>query len=414
MDDGTPFRVRVDGEAPEQAVSLAPLSPDHVRLLADDLVGGAVSEVLAAFLCNNAGGNPYFAQEIVAYWLEDNQTHVGEDTGVTSPSVFLLPNDVNSLLIARLDRLQPHVKKVIQAASVLGREFDLRILTAMLNRDTNIQEIVRTGEEQCIWSALSEMRYQFSNVLLRNAAYEMQSRARLVDLHRRAAEGIEAVYAEDLDGREVELGRHWQRAGEPDHARRYYLAGARKAVERYAHSEARRLYRAYFKLTADPTPESVIVRYELARDVLEVQGRSQEALQEHFKVLDEAMKIGDRDSEALGLLGLGRVHAATGRAEGARAFYEQALALAREAESPWIEGLAIAKLAFFHKEQGRLDVACTLAEQALVIARNVHNRKEELNLLDALATLHREQGQLDLAASLAEQAQAIEREIGLG
>jgi predicted ATPase len=381
--------------------------------LAEVLMGGPVTEVLANFLCKNAGGNPFFAQEIMAYWLEENQLgNRSEDTGVTQPSIFLLPNDVNSILLARLDRLDPRVKRTIQAAAVLGREFDLRVLRVMVDGEKDFDDLIRIGEEQCIWAPLSELRYQFRNVLLRNAAYEMQSRARLQDLHRRAAEAIETVYDEELAGNLAALGRHWQRAGNVEKARRYFLEGARKAAERYAHGESKRLYRAYFKLVNETTPESVFVRYELARDVLEAQGHHQEAMQEHFKVLDEAQKIGDRETEALGLLGLGRVHWATGRIEGARAFFEQALTASREAKSRWNEGLALSNLALLHKEQGRVELARVLYDQSLAIAREVGNRRDEGKILTSLANLYRDKGLVKEAVALQEQAKAIERELG--
>ena len=432
-DDGTPFRVELDEGVVEHAVSLGPLSKDKLQQLAEGLMGGPVSEVLTMFLCENANGNPFFAQEIMTFWLEANQLgqkrKEKEDTGVSTPSIFLLPNDVNSLLIARLDRLEPKVKRVVQAAAVLGREIDMRILGRMLEEDPHLPELVRVGEEQCIWTPMSSVagygstsgsglfplgkgRYRFANVLLRNAAYEMQSRARLQDLHSRAAKAIEDVYEDDLTGQLTALGRHWQRAGKNNRARWYFLAGARKAAERYAHGEAKRLYRAYFKLTTEPTAESIVVRYEFARDVLELQGRHEEAMQEHVRVLDEAQKLGDRSSEAMGLLGLGRVNWATGRIESARAFYEQALTTARDAASVWNEGLALKSLALLHKDQGRLDVARTFYEQALDIARRVGNRRDEGQILLELSGLHQAQGRVREAGVLAEQAQAITREIG--
>ncbi|HRI72044.1 MAG TPA: AAA family ATPase, partial [Polyangium sp.] len=332
-DDGSAFRIEFDEAVPAHAVSLGPLPKEKIVELATGLMGGPVSEILAVFLSENANGNPYFAQEIMTFWLEANQLagkkKDKEDTGVSTPSIFLLPNDVNSLLIARLDRLEPKVKRVVQAASVLGREFDLRILSPMMEDDPNLEELVRVGEEQRIWLPMSKGRFRFGNVLLRNAAYEMQSRARLQDLHRRAAEAIEEMHSDDRDSQATALGRHWQRAGRSDQARHYFLAGARKAAERYAHGEAKRLYRAYFKLTKDPTDESVVVHYEFALRVLELQGRFDEAIEEHRRVIEEAQRLGDRASEALGHLGLGRVSWYVGRFDNARAHYEQALMTAR-------------------------------------------------------------------------------------
>lgn len=415
-DDGSTFRIELDPGVPEHAVALGPLPKDKIVELATGLLGGPVSEILAVFLSENANGNPYFAQEIMAFWLEANQTRKPsekgrdkEDTGVSTPSIFLLPNDVNSLLIARLDRLDSKVKRVVQAASVLGREFDLRVLSRMMDDDVHLEEHIRVGEEQRIWLPMSKGRYRFGNVLLRNAAYEMQSRARLQDLHRRAAQAIEEIYAEDVDTQATALGRHWQRAGRADEARRYFLEGARKAAERYAHGEAKRLYRAYFKLTKDPTDESVVVHYEFALRVLETQGRFDEALEEHRRVIDEAQRLGDRASEALGHLGLGRSNWYMGRFDNARAHYEHALITAREAGSVWHEGKALVALARLHRDQGRIDQARTFFEHALQNARKMSNLAEERAILADLAVLYEQLGYVREAMALREQAFAIAR-----
>lgn len=412
-DDGSPFRVPLPPQIPQQNVALTPLSPEKIRKLAEVLTDAPVSDVLATILTDNVGGNPFFAEQFLAYWQEESSPmSVGRnDTSVTMPSVFMLPNDVNSILIARLDRLAPQVKRTIQAASVLGREFNLNVLSAMLEDEQSLLEQVKIAERQCIWSSMDETRYQFRNVLLRNAAYEMQARARLQELHQRAALAIEKVHGDDLAGLLPELGRHWKRAGVAEKARDYFLLGARDAVERYAHSEAKRLYRSYLKLVPDPTPQSVIVRYELGRDVLEAQGQYDDAKQEHLQVINEAQQIGDRATESLGLLGLGRVHWGLGMIDTARELYERSILVAREIGHRFTEGLALGDLAILYKDQGRLEEARALYEYALAVDREVGNRKEEGRVLGNLALLYKNQGRNDLARKLDEEAQQIQREI---
>lgn len=412
-DDGSPFRIPLPPQIPQHNVALAPLSAEKIRELAEVLTDGPVSDVLATILTDNVGGNPFFAEQFLAYWQEESSPMSAgrNDTSVTMPSVFMLPNDVNSILIARLDRLQPQVKRTIQAASVLGREWNLRVLAAMLEDEQALLEQVKVAEKQCIWSPMDDIRYQFRNVLLRNAAYEMQARARLQDLHQRAALAIERVHGADLSGLLPELGRHWKRAGVAEKAREYFLLGARDAVDRYAHAEAKRLYKSYLKLIGDPTPQSVIVRYELCRDVLEAQGQYEEAKQEHIQVIHESQLITDRATESLGLLGLGRVHWAMGLIDTARELYERSILVAREIGHRWTEGLALGDLAILYKDQGRLEEARALYEYALAVDREVGNRKEEGRVLGNLALLYKNVGLHDQARQADEQALEIQREI---
>ncbi|WP_437813163.1 ATP-binding protein [Sorangium sp. So ce1078] len=410
-DDGTPVRIPLDPGISEKVIELKPLPREQLLALAVPFFGGPMPDMLATLLCETAGGNPFFAQEILAYWLEDGR-YGSSSSSISISNTFMPPKNVNSLLISRLDRLDAKVKQTIVAAAVLGREFDLRVLALMLPDASVLEEHVRIGEAQCIWSQMTERRFQFSNALLRNAAYEMQSRARLQELHRLAAEAIESLYGDDLEDQLVALGRHWRRAGKVDHARRYFLAGARKAAARYAHEEATRLYRVYFKLSPEPTPESVVVRYEFARDVLEARGRYQEARQEHIRVLTDAQKLGDRASESLGFLGLGRTHWAMQQPDDARTYWEEGLRAAREAGNLPAEGLTLASLGMAYAVQGRYDAARTLYSRAIAVERQIGNRREEARLLAEFAKLHRLSGHLGEAEALQEQAAAIERELG--
>jgi predicted ATPase len=403
----------MDPGIPEHVIELKPLTRDQLLALAVPFFGGPMPDMLATLLCETAGGNPFFAQEILAYWLEDGR-YGSSSSSISISNTFMPPKNVNSLLISRLDRLDARVKQTIVAAAVLGREFDLRVLAKMLPDQSVLEDHVRIGEAQCIWSGMAQHRFQFSNALLRNAAYEMQSRARLQELHRLAAEAIEALYGDDLEDQLVALGRHWRRAGKIDQARRYFLAGARKAAARYAHEEATRLYRVYFKLSLEPTPESVVVRYEFARDVLEARARFQEARQEHIRVLTEAQKLHDRGTEALGFLGLGRAHWAMQQPEEARTFWEEGLLAAREAGNLPTEGLLLGNLASTHAQHGQYEQAKALYTRAIAIARQIGNRREEQRLLLELAKVHRQNGRPGEATTCQEQAAAIERELGLG
>ncbi|EYF05927.1 AAA family ATPase [Chondromyces apiculatus] len=409
-DDGTPVRIPLDPGTPEHVVELKPLTRDQLLALAVPFFGGPMPDMLATLLCETAGGNPFFAQEILAFWLEDGR-YGSSSSSISISNTFMPPKNVNSLLISRLDRLDARVKQTIVAAAVLGREFDLRVLRKMLPDQSVLEEHVRIGEAQCIWSGMNEHRFQFSNALLRNAAYEMQSRARLQELHRLAAEAIEGLYGEDLEDQLVALGRHWRRAGKIDHARRYFLAGARKAAARYAHEEATRLYRVYFKLSPDPTPESVVVRYEFARDVLEARSRFQEARQEHIRVLTEAQKLRDRSTEALGFLGLGRAHWAMQQPDEARTYWEEGLIAAHEGGNLPTEGMLLGSLATIYAQQAQFETARNHYNKAIGIARQIGNRREEGRLLTDLAKLHRQSGRLGDAATCQEQAAAIERDL---
>jgi class 3 adenylate cyclase len=364
-DDGGPFRIDLDRGVPIRTIPLGPLSADEIGKIAEKLGGRPVPDMFRSILIDGAGGNPLFAEEIFSYWSETDVP--AAEPSISSPSVALLPSDVNSLLIARLDRLPPKVKLTVFAAAVLGVEFELGVLTAMAAGDPEVEGHVRFAEGQRIFTHVGGGRYRFRNTLLRNAAYEIQARARLQRLHLYAAEAIERSFAGDLERHAAELARHYRRAGQLDKSRAYFLHAAREAAGRYAHSEAKRHYKSYLRQVHEPTAESVIARYELARDVYEPRGEMGKAFDEHLNVIEEARRIGDGSIEALGQLGVARVSYARHLLDEAEIRLGLALTSARRAESRWVEALSLAHLALVQKAKGRREEAARTFAEALAM-----------------------------------------------
>src|SRR5262249_50653733 len=247
---------------------------------------------------------------------------------------------------------------------------------------------------------------RFRNTLLRNAAYELQARARLQRLHARAAEAIEQVFEEDIDGHLAELARHYRRAEANDKARHYMLRAARQATSRYAHAQAKGLYKAYMKLVGDtPTQESVVVRYELARDVYEARGALGRAWTEHGQVILDAQQLGSKGSEALGWLGRGRVRWAERNFPDALTCLEQALEIARPINNRWIARPALGHLGLSYRALGRQEEAIAAFEMALDIAQDLREEQEATAFGDLLRRYLIE-GRVDVAMALFEQAAA--------
>ena len=350
-DDGGPFRIVLDPGVPVRNLGLVPLGADEIGRIAENVRGKPVPEALRAMLADGAGGNPFLAEEICACW-SDAEPGVSAPS-IASPPAARRPTDVTRLLVARLDRLPARIKRTVLAAAVLGKDFDLRVLTTMVAGDPEVAEHVRVAEVQRIFLRQGRARHAFRSSLLRNVAYEVQARARLARLHRLAAAAIEVVHEGDLERHQAALGRHYRRAGLPERARPCFLAAAREAAGRYAHSEARRHYRSYFKLVTEPGAESTLARYALARDVHEPRGDAARALDEHAAVIEEATLLRAVGLEALGYLGLGRVTLAAGQPDEAGGHLVTALERARRAGDRWTEALVLAHLALVHRATGR-------------------------------------------------------------
>src|SRR5690606_3629583 len=123
-----------------------------------------------------------------------------------------LPDDLRTLFISRLDRLPERLKSAVEAAAVLGREFEVETLARMVGGSGPLGPRLREAEAESVWAALDEARYLFRHALLRDAAYDMQLVASRRALHVRAAEAIEARHAADPAPRYAEIAHHYEAA----------------------------------------------------------------------------------------------------------------------------------------------------------------------------------------------------------
>jgi predicted ATPase len=428
------YRTEEIGDALKRLAELPEVSRLQVERLTEEAVREMVGSMLALspapqlfvrFLTCHSEGNPFFVAEYLRaavdgglLWRDrTGQWQVAEPDEAQATEAdyeaLRLPRSLRELVGRRLEALSEEARQLAEIAAVLGRETDASMLAALagLSEPAALGPIGELLARQVLEEPEPD-RLRFAHDKLREAAYEGLGRGARRELHRAAALGLEARLAGRPDEDLGALGRHWEQAGEPARARRYYLAAARRAVDRYAHTEAERLYRAHLRLLQEPSAESIAARTELSRDVLLVRGRASEALRAQQKVLKECRSLADRAAEGRALGALGRIHHEIGQVEQARAALEQALELHREFQDRRAEGWTLNRLAAVCRAQGRMDEARALFEQALAIAREVGDRRDEAPILNNLATLHQNQGRMDEARSLYEQALALDRELG--
>ncbi|MEP7124438.1 MAG: tetratricopeptide repeat protein, partial [Byssovorax sp.] len=157
------------------------------------------------------------------------------------------------------------------------------------------------------------------------------------------------------------------------------------------------------------TPESIVARYEFARDVLEVGGEIARARDEHGQVIAEAQRLGDRNSEALGWLGLGRVRWATGELDEAEGCLAQAISIARGARNRWTESRVLAHLALVHRGRGRVADSLAAFEAALHIGVDIGIR-DDSTVFGGIVHHFAADGRVDEALALYEQAMDLRRD----
>ena len=214
-------------------VALGPLSREDTQRLVR-LIGRSGDEVALGRLADQAWavseGNPFVAVETV-------RAHA-EGTWVAHGSGLAIPERVREIVGRRLERLSERGQALSAVAAVIGREFEFALLqrAARIEEEetaAGVEELVRRG----VLHGRGE-RFDFAHDRIREVAQARILGPRRKLIHRRVAEGIEALYAGDLDSHSLALGLHYRDADMWDPAARYLGNAGFIARERAANREA--------------------------------------------------------------------------------------------------------------------------------------------------------------------------------
>jgi predicted ATPase/class 3 adenylate cyclase len=403
---------------------LATLDRSGLSALAEAHLGGPASEKLALLLAAYSEGNPFFAEQILRY-LNERGLLVQDVSAWTISSDYdrtPLPFDVSAVLMARLDRLAREVKEAVQTAAILGREFEVRLLSHMLRgsaaqpfappTEDGILDVVTRAEQEAIWTALDELRYIFRHALLRDTAYEMQLEARRQALHALAVRALETVYREEIPLHYAELAYHADRAALTERARDYYHKAGDAAAEAYQNSQAADYYSRALALT----PEGDVGgRYELLskrEEILEVLG-DRERRHADLAAMDELARRYDYKAN-LAHVAMRRARYAFdgGELPETIGFARQAIEAALPLEKWETAILAYALLAQSLARSGKAELAMQEMERGLELAHRSGSILHQSVLYNDLGMLSYEQRDFALAQQNFEKSLALARQAG--
>lgn len=252
-------------------VSLRPLSESESNELLNRLL--AIAELpdrLRANILEKSAGNPFFLEEVVRT-LIDSGAVISEERQVNGKirrywrassegADFAIPENLQSLLAARLDRLEEATRATLQMASVIGRNFYLRVLKAVDDAGSDLEGQVGTLVRlDMIREAarVPEVEYAFRNPLTQEAVYKTILLKRRREFHQRVAEAMETLYPDRLEGLYGLLAHHLSLAGRRDQAIQYSRLAAQQAVGLFAYDDAVQNLRAALGLI-EPGEQSEI------------------------------------------------------------------------------------------------------------------------------------------------------------
>jgi len=322
---------------------LDPLSGGESRTLVANLLGvEALPQALRGRILSHAEGNPFYVEEILRSLIDSEAITQDEATGrwraAREVEGIAIPDTLQGVLMARIDRLQEETRRVLQLAAVIGRIFLYRVLEAIAEEERELDgHLLTLQREQIIRerSRMPELEYIFKHQLTREVAYSGLLRRERQLFHRRVAEALERLFADRIEERVDLLAYHWEQAEEREKAVGYLAQAGDRALGLHANEEAMDYYQKALDLAEGSDAYDAILARR-AKTLLDLfQGR--EAAEDYEELLDNARRSSDQVQQIEALLGLARAcylaaldTQALNFASRSRELYEVAYILARD------------------------------------------------------------------------------------
>jgi class 3 adenylate cyclase/(2Fe-2S) ferredoxin len=213
---------------------------DIRRLIRGRLDAEALPEALGRQVAEKAEGNPLFAEEIVSFLIERGMLHArGGNLEVDPEAVAAsLPASVQSVLDARVGRLAPEDRGLLQAAAVIGRRFDPELLAVVVSGTDIDARLTAMRALDLVHLEGQSGDYRFKHALVRDALYHSLLTADRQELHSKIAEEIERRSSNRLAEVAEVLAHHYSQTNLVNKAFAYLSMAVSKNLNVYSIDEA--------------------------------------------------------------------------------------------------------------------------------------------------------------------------------
>ena len=377
-------------------VELLPLTEEQSLKLIHHLIGPeTLPEETSNLIIRNAGGNPYYILELIRALIARGILARENDNSpwhlTRAVTTLDLPNSLQRLLLAHVDRLSTQQRVVLQTAAVVGPVFWLNMINSLLDEPPTLKtDLAALQRAQLIQESgrVPElgMQYFFKSPLIRETVYDSLLSAQRITYHLKTAEYLENMISPDVlreyDGM---LAYHYRGAGNHRKELFYTFLAAENEHKIYANAEALQDYTRALELL------------DILENEIQSKGQNRSIQTQRFEALN----------------GRRQIYFRLGQLEASRADTQALLPLARQmADDPiWLIDALLAQTQVSRDNRQGLMPGLQMAEEALALAQHLGDRRREMQSLNAIADIRftlNDPGWRELA----ERALSLAREFG--
>jgi predicted ATPase/class 3 adenylate cyclase len=224
------------GFVKKKRIGLNPLNKTEFReLVKDRLKLKAVPKETVSALDDKSRRNPLFLEQMVIY-IRENKVLDSKNRII---DVSNLPNGINQIILARIDKLESNLKELLKTAACIGNEIHIDLLSYLFrNKYKNIGKYLVQLENEDIIILFTELSYLFKFGVIRDVIYDIQLKKTLREIHEQIGFSIEQLHEDSLEKYYPVLAYHFENAENKEKALNYHQKAGYHAKENYQNDKA--------------------------------------------------------------------------------------------------------------------------------------------------------------------------------
>ena len=283
-------------------ITLKSLDHKQSQYLVKQIMGiDELPEIITRIVVGKSEGNPYFIEELIRMLINEEVLVRQNERWVLTSQIDpeKVPDSLQGLISARIDRLPAEARLTLRIASIIGRTFPEKVIEEVMAKEAPGVELMEPLSRLesigmvRVAQVHPELTYSFEHILMHDAAYNSITRKDRKGLHLTVGLALEALYPDQKERFASQLAHHFLQADETEKALIYLDLAGHVAMNSFANAEAENYYKQAVQLTEDPEKNAHF--YTDLGEALAQQAKHREAVQAWKNAIRHHHKLGHSD-----------------------------------------------------------------------------------------------------------------------
>ncbi|MCD4706243.1 MAG: tetratricopeptide repeat protein [Candidatus Sabulitectum sp.] len=374
-------------------IELEPLGQADTARMLSLILDASPSPELIAFIYRETGGNPLFIEELMkSLELNNSLTWKDENASYDMNEKITIPNSVKGVVDRKMGMMGHRACELLEYASVIGREFDFKLLPLMTGRNEgHLLDLLDKILGVRLLKECEGDRYRFTEDVVRETIYQRMSTARLKLYHQTVGNALEILHENCTEKVIEELTHHFYMCSDHEKVVEYGMIAADKAKDAYANRDAINFYGKILECLPEDNTNSRITEIKVLMkraSVLDLVGDSEKAMEDLKCAVSNSRSLGEKKLEADSLILLCKAHFGISNYAITIEMAGIALEICRSLDDKEGEATCLNCIGIANWYLGKYKTALKLYQKSLKIAKSTGDQQTEAKTLSNISIIH--------------------------